>query len=266
MIYIVGSSGKLGQIIEASFKLDYDIKVSHKSHSSEIYVDLTSGSENLSKKLKFGDVVLFLAGMSDPQTCSERYLELPNLVDNTVRFIEKFGNFAQVYFFSSDVVVKLQDNCNVANSDVSEHISNAYAWSKFQVEQRIRFISNVKVLRLSNVITENDPILHDLQECLAADKQFKIFHPYYRNITHVDDLIDCIRFLISINPIQISSIINISGLDNISRLYLFGSLCKRLDINHEVVLRSGENRIILERNHMLPLPKLSPLEWLLHRF
>lgn len=261
MIYVIGATGKLGQVLVSSLSRDHQLIMSTRTKkNSEVYVNLDTGVENLSQNVVDGDIVLFLAGLSDPGECVERYAELPRLVNNTVNLINKISDSAKVYFFSSDVASQI---CCTTDSSINDHVPNAYAWSKSQIEQRLKHNNNITILRLSNVICLTDSILDEIHSCVVKKGVFKIFHPYYRNITHVDDLLDCIRFLIESNDFDNKRFVYISGPETISRVVLYGALCDSIGVKYVVENRTYENTIVQQRDSALPKLKELPLDWLL---
>ena len=261
MIYIIGGTGKLGRAIASGFAQDHDIKVTERKQDAEVGVDLSVGHQNLLERLNKDDVVLFVAGMSDPSECNERYRELPEIVRSTCEMVRAFSEKCRVFFFSSDVVLRV----TAPMGEVADHKEEAYTWSKWKIENDIAGLSNVTVLRLSNVISLDDPILLEVNKSYHANEQFKIFHPYYRNITHVDDLVDCLRYLITCDVSSVEPIVNISGVNNISRKYLYGSLCESLSIPFQVVRRDVSNKIVMQRSKFLPEPQFDPLAWLIEK-
>ena len=130
-----------------------------------------------------GFTYLFTAGMSKPQDCEENTELLARTVDgtiNAIRDIAKAGN--RVIFFSSDVVLGNY---------------SAYSLSKKSIENEIRKIPGVRIIRLSYVFSDEeffrDPFT---QYALTTDEEvIEVYADLKRNIIHVKDVLDGIIYL-----------------------------------------------------------------------
>jgi len=134
--------------------------------------------------------VFFLSAISSPDECETNYdrVRLIN-VDGTIAFIEKaVSKGAKVIFFSSDTVYG-ERNVPFNDTSVPSPLGQ-YAKMKYEVEYHFKDEILFKAIRLSYVFSKNDKFTRYLNECFHRNESAKIFHPFFRSVIHIDDVVE----------------------------------------------------------------------------
>lgn len=129
-----------------------------------------------------GLTYLFTAGMSKPQDCENNPELLTKTVKGTIKYIKDIAKENRVIFFSSDVVLGKE---------------TAYSKSKKAIEEEIRKIPNVRIVRISYVFSDEeffrDPFT---QYALTTDEEvIEVFADLKRNIIHIEDVLEGLIYL-----------------------------------------------------------------------
>lgn len=161
--------------------------------------------------------IILLAGISSPDFC-EQNKELAHKINfqGTKYFInECINRGAKVLFFSSDLVYGKSDN--FFNENSSTQPLGYYGKLKREIENSF-VSSNFKVFRLSYVLSESDKYVDYLNKCIVDQVKPEIFHPLFRNIVFIDDVIEAIRSILLKWHHFNNIIFNICGEESISRV------------------------------------------------
>jgi len=163
------------------------------------------------------DIIIHLASISSPDVCTNNreYAYQVN-VKGTCYFIEgclKKG--ARVLFFSSDTVY----GCTKApfNEDSECNPVGEYGLMKYEVEKEFMRENRVKAFRLSYVFSRNDKFTQYLSKCANSNNIAEIFHPFYRSVVYLGDLLEAVIRMCTKWDFYPYNIVNICGVELISR-------------------------------------------------
>ena len=216
-LIIFGSSGYVGTALKN--KLSNKPKCTFVSRDEKSDLKINICNKNDFKKLPINSrtILILLAAISSPDLCSNRYEEsfkinftsTTNLIDFTLM---KGG---KVIFFSSDVVYG--DKNQIFNEESVCNPKGAYGEMKRSVEERYLDNKNVKIIRPSYIYSFKDRFSQYLLYSSNDSKKAKIFHPLYRNIVYLGDVLDGIIKLIDQWNFLDFNIINFGGTNLLSR-------------------------------------------------
>jgi len=196
-IFVIGKNGYIAQRLSDS-KIDVDGKLVYTSthpESQDLFLNLESPEAFNYDVIGYNDLILLLAAISSPDACKNEYkLTYKVNVIGTIKFIENvLKSKARVLFFSSDTVYgNSKEECN----EYTElNPAGEYAKMKFEVENKFKGESNFKIFRLSYVFSRKDKFMAYLSECARDNKTAEIFHPFYRSVVYITDVIEAILCL-----------------------------------------------------------------------
>lgn len=186
-----------------------------------LILDLTNPMEFDYSAISEADTVIHLAAISSPDACENAYADAYQInVAGTIRFVENcLKRNARVLFFSSDTVYG-------ESKDISEPVfteesacqpKGKYAEMKHAVEKVFALESRFKVFRLSYVFSKNDKFTVYLIKCAEQKKAAEIYHPFYRNVIYVDDIINAIQSLLNNWDLHTNQVFNLCGRQLLSR-------------------------------------------------
>lgn len=230
-IFVIGSNGYISKRFINNHKGSDLQLVSCHLQNKEHYLDLGKPEAFNYNLINKNDVILLLAAISSPDTCNNNYEFAYSInVKGTIQFMNKcLEKEARVLFFSSDTVYgnnyeELDENsiCNPIGK---------YAEMKHRVEDEFLGCENFKVFRLSYVFSKNDKFMAYLRECSKKGEQVEVFHPMYRRVVYIDDLILAIDNLCMHWTDYNYNIFNICGKDLISRLDMANAYKNLIDEN-----------------------------------
>ena len=167
-----------------------------------------------------GDAVLFAAAVSNPDACAtdpERVRAIN--VTGSARAIERFiSQGAHVVFFSSDTVYGETEQTVDENAYCNP--IGAYAMMKRDIEQYFYEHALFKSLRLSYVFSKGDKFTSYLQLCNQNGNNAEVYHPLFRAIVHLQDVLEGIYILTQHWTKFPHPVINIGGPRLVSRVEL----------------------------------------------
>lgn len=186
-------------------------------NSSSLFLDLRQ-PENfdysiISQKM----VIYFLAAVSSPDECLNNYDNAFRInVTGTAYFIQKaLEKGAKVIFFSSDVVYG--ESWEIVNENSKLNPMGPYAEMKSLVENSFKKWPNFKVFRLSYVLSKNDKFLSYLNKCLEQKEVAEIFHPFFRNMIYIEDLLDAMMEIATKWEVFDNQVFNVCGARQVTR-------------------------------------------------
>ena len=230
-LFIVGAKGYIGSALFLSAKKK-GIVIGTSSSGGNGFLSLSLDKPNNFdySKIRPGDVFFFTSAISSPDICAKNYQYAYMInVKNTLLIIKNIiDHGACVIFFSSDTVYgecKKSFNENVTYNPVGE-----YAKMKIKVEQT--FVNNplFKTIRLSYVFSRKDKFSKYLIECNDQNKKAELFHPIYRSIVYLKDVVDGALTLATRWNEFPEHIINFAGPETISRVS-FAKCLKKIYLN-----------------------------------
>ncbi len=175
------------------------------------------------------DYIVLLAAISSPDVCKNNFEMAYQInVTGTSQFIKScLERGAKVLFMSSDTVYG--DCSTIANEKSLCNPIGEYGKMKYEIEQKFADRFNFKTFRLSYVFARTDKFTSYLSQCALKSSVAEIFHPFYRNIVYIKDLIDAMLTLETdwdrFNP----NVVNLCGPEPISRVDLAELYKKNID-------------------------------------
>ncbi len=227
-IALVGSSGYIAHYILKRFAEEPEINSVLKIDRNliaDIYLDL-SLAENFDYDLLNGiDYVVFTAAISGPDQCAKEFETCWKInVTGTTYFIrEAIKHKCRVLFFSSDAV--FGDIPGMVYDEESETKANTpYGKMKKAVEDEFKENPLFKAIRLSYVASTRDKYYTYLLNCIKNNAIADIFHPFYRNVTVISDVVDVITyFALHWNDYE-PVFLNVAGRELVSRVRMADEL------------------------------------------
>lgn len=225
---LVGSSGYIAQYILKRFDKETEIESVLKidqNESSDVYLDLSKAEKFDYSLLDNIDCVIFTAAVSSPDQCAKEFDICWNInVIGTSYFIkEALKRNCRVLFFSSDAV--FGDIPGVIYDEESEtKACTPYGRMKKAVEDEFRCEKNFKVIRLSYVASAKDRFVTYCLNCMKNSEVADIFHPFYRNVTVVSDVVDIAAYLVLRWDEYEPTFLNVAGRELVSRVRIADEL------------------------------------------
>lgn len=218
-IYVVGATGYIGKALFSNasrFGIPYG--TSSSGGTNFIPLQLNTPDAFDYKIINRGDIFLITAAISAPDICSSEYAKAWAVnVNGTSFFIQNVINRGgRVIFFSSDTVYGESEN--ELNENAKCNPAGEYAEMKFEVEERFSVNPSFKAIRLSYVFSRNDKFTCYLTRCSEQNEVADLFHPFYRAIVHLDDVVDGVLALSSLWEEIPEQVINFGGPEVLSRI------------------------------------------------
>lgn len=218
-IYVVGATGYIGKAIFNNVNMIGALYGTSSSGASNLLpLQLNDPDAFDYKIINRGDTVLLAAAISAPDICASEYAKAWAVnVTGTSCFIQNvIDRGGRVIFFSSDTVYgeserELHENakCNPAGE---------YAEMKFEVEERFSVNPSFKAIRLSYVFSREDKFTCYLTRCAERNEVADLFHPFYRAIVHLDDIVEGVLALTRRWEEIPEQLINFGGPEVVSRI------------------------------------------------
>jgi len=161
--------------------------------------------------------IIFLAAISSPDECNKNYERSYKInVTGTKYFIKQaIKQKSKILFFSSDVIYGNRTE-EVDENSKTDPFGN-YAKMKEEVEKYFLDEVNFKVFRLSYVLSFEDKYLSYLRKYVESNSIADVFHPFYRKIIYIDDLLTAIESILLHWQVFKNQKFNICGEKQISR-------------------------------------------------
>lgn len=229
-IVLVGSSGYISGFIIKRFADNNQIIRIDKNGDTDYYLDLEKADDFDYEVLNGVDQIIFPAAISSPDLCEKEYEMCWRInVEGTSAFISNaLKKNIRVLFFSSDAVYG--DYPDLVFDENSEtKASTAYGKMKKEIEDRFKEDSNFKAIRLSYVVSLKDKFTKYALSCLKSGEVCEVFDPFYRNCITINDVLDCIEYLIDNWNSYKPSFLNIAGTDLVGREDIVKELNKVFD-------------------------------------
>lgn len=227
-IAVVGCSSFVGKQLTPFLK-DSGNKVIGLSRSisetTDRFIDLTQCEKTNFDFLYEFDYVIIVAAISSPDMC-EKQPELCykiNVQGTSFVINEALKRKCKVIFFSSDAVYGEDIGIPFTENTPVNPISK-YGKMKNSVEIAFCGEKNFKALRLSYVFSYYDKFTQYYLSCLRKGETAEIFHPLYRNIICLNDLLQTVKTVIEKWDKIPSDILNVCGNELISRVNLADAL------------------------------------------
>lgn len=222
-LMVVGRYGLVsGRIYDTSEDQRLDIVFCSNSDSTGRYFRLDFNSPELFDYdcIEQEDVIALLGAMSLPDEC-EKKPELAYAINvaGPIAFAENaIKRGARIIFASSDIVYGRSDDeiCE----DAETMPVGTYGAMKREVESHFENEPSFKTIRLSLVYSRDDKFTRYLASCANDRRNAEIYHPIYRSVVHIDDVVDAIKSIALRWESIKANIINLAGPNLLSRLDL----------------------------------------------
>ena len=231
-IALIGSSGYIAEFILKRFARDPEIESILKldrNPDSDAYLDLKE-AENFDYLLLDNiDYVVFTAAISGPDKCAEDFDNCWSInVTGTSYFIrEAIKRKCRVLFFSSDAV--FGDIPGAIYTEESEtNAYTPYGRMKKAVEDEFKENPLFKAIRLSYVASSKDRFVTYCIDCMKNGETADIFHPFYRNVISVSDVVDVVRYFAKHWDEYKQTFLNVAGKELVSRVRIADELNRHL--------------------------------------
>lgn len=243
-IALVGSSGYIGSALAEYLNTkEHEVLCFGRSGDVDAYLDLRQAENFDYEKLEKVDFVVFTAAISGPDKCAVEFEECWKVnVTGTGEFIkEALNHGCRVLFFSSDAVYASSPGKIYDENDVMEP-QTPYGRMKQAVEERFGEKCGFKALRLSYVVSAQDKFISYLRGCRAKKNIAEIFHPFYRNVVMLDEVLTSVVWLLEHWQQYEPSVLCLAGDELVSRLRIADELNEldNIQTGYRIVRPNGE--------------------------
>ena len=225
---LVGSSGYIAQYILKKFTDEPEVESVLKidrSDAADVFLDLSKAENFEYSVLDDIDYIVFTAAISGPDQCAREFDVCWKInVSGTSYFIrEAIRRKCKVLFFSSDAAFGDIPG-KIYDEDSETKACTPYGKMKKAVEDEFKNEANFKAIRLSYVASAKDKFYTYLLNCIRNGEEADIFHPFYRNVTVVNDVVDVVVFFALHWGEYEQTFLNVAGKELVSRLRMADEL------------------------------------------
>ena len=259
-IALVGSSGYI-----AGFLLQRFEKEEHIENILKIGQDGdTDAHLNLLEPEKFDysvldniDFVVFTAAISGPDKCASDFDWCWSInVTGTSYFINQaIKRNCKVLFFSSDAV--FGDIPGYIYDELSEtKAETPYGKMKKAIEDEFKDNTSFKCIRLSYVASAKDRFISYCLKCIDGGEIADIFHPFYRNVIVVSDVVDVVVWLSKHWNEYKPFVLNVAGKELVSRVRMADELNRILDNKLKYTISTPDDEFYKNRPRITQMKSL----------
>ena len=257
-VAIVGSSGYISSFLIKRIKTDFpsaEILKIDQSGDYDLFVDLNNPNNFDFDKLQGVDYIIFTAAISGPDKCANDFEYCWNVnVVGTKWFIENsIKRKCKILFFSSDAVFG-EDLGSAFNENSPTNANTPYGRMKKEVEDSFKNDKFFKAIRLSYVASKKDRFTSYCLSCIENNINAEIFHPFYRNVIVISDVLDAVKWLITNWDEYECAFLNIAGKELVSRVRMADEINRvfRNSLNYSI--NTPDSTFFLNR------PKITQME------
>lgn len=229
-IAIVGSSGYISGFLLSRLSKDHQILKIDRSGEYDEYLELENPEDFSYDSLDNIDFVVLTAAVSSPDRCASDYDTCWNVnVTGTKHFInEALHRNCKVLFFSSDAV--FGDIPGEIYTEKSKtEAKTPYGTMKKAIEDEFKYNPNFKCIRLSYVASAKDRFISYCLNCINNNEEADIFHPFYRNVISVSDVVNVVDWLINNWNTYEPFVLNVAGKELVSRVRMADEINRLLN-------------------------------------
>lgn len=239
-IAVVGSSGYIGSAIAAYFtSKEHEVLRFGRSGNVDAHLDLKQAENFNYEQLEKVDFVVFAAAISGPDKCAAEFEACWEInVIGTSYFIEEaLKRSCGVLFFSSDAVYASRPG-EIYDEDSIMDPQTPYGKMKQAIEDHFHGRCGFKVIRLSYVVSSSDKFILYLRGCREKNSTAEIFHPFYRNVVMLNEVLKSVDWLMEHWQEYEPSVLCLAGSELISRLRIVDELneIKGMYIHYQIVM------------------------------
>lgn len=227
-VAIVGSSGYIAGFLLKRFEKEKEIARILKldqNENADAYLNLLEAEKFNYDQLNNIDFIVFTAAISGPDRCATDFDFCWKInVEGTKHFIkEAIARKCKVLFFSSDAV--FGDIPGKIYTEESEtRAETPYGRMKKAIEDEFKDSSLFKAIRLSYVASAKDRFISYCLSCMEKGETADIFHPFYRNVIVVSDVVDVVVWFSKHWDEYPSFVLNVAGKELVSRVRMADEL------------------------------------------
>ena len=214
---VTGAGGAIGTALTPVLRRHAPVVVASSRPGSDLHLDLRDASRFDFSLIRAGDVVIHLAAVSSPDACAADPATARAInLDGTVHFVRgAVARGARVMVFSSDVV--LGERSDPVDESAALAPVGVYASLKADLETQVSSLEQVRVVRLSYVVSPNDRFLRYLAGCAKRSEFAEVFDPFDRAAILLDDVVDALTALAVRWPALPGSVVHCGGDRLVSR-------------------------------------------------
>lgn len=257
---LVGSSGYIAEFILRRFNDEPEIESVlklDKNGKFDVYLDLQEAEQFDYSLLDDIDYLVFTAAISGPDKCAEDFDNCWKInVTGTSCFIRAaIKRKCRVLFFSSDAV--FGDIPGAIYTEDSETRSDTpYGRMKKAVEDEFKRNPFFKAIRLSYVASAKDRFITYCLDCIKNDEIAEVFHPFYRNVIVISDVVDIVVFFAKSWEEYGSVFLNAAGRELISRVRIADELNWHLGDKLKYTVLTPEEKFFSNRPRITQMRSL----------
>ena len=268
-VVLVGSSGYI-----AGFLLKRFVKENHitkilsidQNETVDVYLNLLEPEKFDYDILSEIDYIVFTAAISGPDKCASDFdlCWSINVIGTSYFIKQAIQRKCKVLFFSSDAV--FGDIPGHMYTELSEtKAKTPYGKMKKAIEDEFKENTNFKCIRLSYVASVKDKFISYCLNCIKNGETANIFHPFYRNVISVSDVVDVVIWFLKHWDEYHPFVLNVAGKELVSRVRIADELNRHLGNKLEYIISSPcddfyKNRPCITQMKSLYLQKYKILE------
>ena len=264
-IALVGSSGYIASFLLKRFDKEQHIKKVLKidqNESADIYLNLLESEKFDYNVLNDIDYVVFTAAISSPDKCASDFDWCWSInVTGTSYFInETIKRNCKILFFSSDAV--FGDIPGNIYDELSEtRAETPYGRMKKAIEDEFKVNPNFKCIRLSYVASAKDRFISYCLNCIKNGEIADIFHPFYRNVIIVNDVVDVVIWFSKHWDEYKPFVLNVAGKELVSRVRMADELNRILDNKLKYTISTPDEEFYRNRPSITQMKSLYMQEY-----
>ncbi len=156
-------------------------------------------------------------------------------------------------FFSSDAVFGDIPG-QIYNEESETKAKTPYGCMKKAVEDEFKIVSCFKAIRLSYVASAKDRFISYCLSCIKSGKIADIYHPFYRNVIVVSDVVNTVVWFIQHWDEYKPFVLNVAGRELVSRIRIADELNRHLGGKLNYIISTPEDNFYKNR------PKITQME------
>ena len=232
-VAIVVSSGYIAGFllkrIEQEKAIEKILKID-QNENADVYLNLLEPEKFNYDQLDDIDFIVFTAAISGPDKCATDFDFCWKInVEGTKYFIEEaIARKCKILFFSSDAV--FGDIPGKIYTEESEtRAETPYGRMKKAIEDEFKESPSFKAIRLSYVASAKDRFISYCLSCMEKDETADIFHPFYRNVIVVSDVVDVVVWFSKHWDEYPPFVLNVAGKELVSRVRMADEINRLFD-------------------------------------
>lgn len=259
-VALVGSSGYIAKYILKRFDEEPHIKSVLKMDrnlDSDVFLNLAEAKKFDYELLNDIDYIVFTAAISGPDQCAKEYdmCWQINVIGTSYFIREALNRNCRVLFFSSDAAFGDAPG-KIYDEESETKAYTPYGCMKKAVEDEFKSESNFKAIRLSYVASAKDKFYTYLITCIKKEEVADIFHPFYRNVTVVSDVVDIVTYFALHWEEYEPTFLNVAGKELVSRVRMADELNRHIGGRLKYKISMPEEKFFTNRPRITQMKSL----------